>query len=376
MRRSYLSQRSQFAVYIKTLKVGSIIIMLFVIIYLGTLIDWIFRPVVVFVQTLFFPILIAGILFYLLRPLVHLLSKKIPRVLSIMIIYVALLIVGIIFISIIGPEIQKQFTNFMNNIPVIFAELQLLIAEIQRNDWIERIGLTETFEIEGQIEQIGAIIGGILGDLVPRSVGFIGSIFSALLMLLIIPFLLFYLLKEGEKLPKYMVRFFNKEKQDEVRKILTNMDKTLSSYIQGVLIVCSFIGVLYYIGFTSIGLEYALILAMIGMLTNVIPYVGPWIGAVPSFIVGLLHSPMMALLVLIIVVVIQQIESIFVQPQIIGKKMSIHPVTVLILVLVAGRFIGVLGMILVIPTYAVCKVIVTHLYGLWKVKAEERANMP
>ncbi|GAE29456.1 AI-2E family transporter [Halalkalibacter hemicellulosilyticus] len=362
--------------YIKTLKVGSIIIMLFVIIYLGTLIDWIFRPVVVFVQTLFFPILIAGILFYLLRPLVHLLSKKIPRVLSIMIIYVALLIVGIIFISIIGPEIQKQFTNFMNNIPVIFAELQLLIAEIQRNDWIERIGLTETFEIEGQIEQIGAIIGGILGDLVPRSVGFIGSIFSALLMLLIIPFLLFYLLKEGEKLPKYMVRFFNKEKQDEVRKILTNMDKTLSSYIQGVLIVCSFIGVLYYIGFTSIGLEYALILAMIGMLTNVIPYVGPWIGAVPSFIVGLLHSPMMALLVLIIVVVIQQIESIFVQPQIIGKKMSIHPVTVLILVLVAGRFIGVLGMILVIPTYAVCKVIVTHLYGLWKVKAEERANMP
>jgi len=77
--------------------------------------------------------------------------------------------------------------------------------------------------------------------------------------------------------------------------------------------------------------------------------VGPWIGAIPSVIVRLLHSPMQAIIVLVIVVIIQQMESLFVQPQIIGKRMSIHPVTVMVLVLVAGRFIGVIGMVLVIP---------------------------
>ncbi|OIJ20764.1 AI-2E family transporter [Anaerobacillus alkalidiazotrophicus] len=358
--------------YIKILKIGSIVILLFLIIYLGTLIDWIFRPVVVFVQTLFVPILLAGILFYLLRPLVHLLSKKMSRVLSIILIYLGLITLGISFISFIGPEIQKQFFKLINSMPQIISDLQLLMIELQQNELVQRFGLVEVFNLRDQIEQIGVVVGGLIGELVANTFGFIGTIFNTLLLFIIVPFILFYLLKEGERLPNYFLHFFSKEKQQEVGPILTNMDKTLSSYIQGVLIVCSFIGVLYYIGFSIIGLEYALILAIIGMLTNVIPYIGPWIGAVPSVTVGLLHSPMMALFVLIIVIVIQQIESVFVQPQVIGRRMSIHPVTVMILVLVAGRFIGIVGMILVIPIYAIGKVIVTHLYGLWKVKGETK----
>ncbi|MGO5014598.1 AI-2E family transporter [Niallia sp. Sow4_A1] len=100
--------------------------------------------------------------------------------------------------------------------------------------------------------------------------------------------------------------------------------------------------------------------------------VGPWIGAIPSVIVRLLHSPMQAIIVLVIVVIIQQMESLFVQPQIIGKRMSIHPVTVMVLVLVAGRFIGVIGMVLVIPIFAIVKVIVTHTNRLWRIRQEEK----
>lgn len=100
--------------------------------------------------------------------------------------------------------------------------------------------------------------------------------------------------------------------------------------------------------------------------------VGPWIGAIPSVIVRLLHSPIQAIIVLVIVVIIQQMESLFVQPQIIGKRMSIHPVTVMVLVLVAGRFIGVIGMVLVIPIFAIVKVIVTHTNRLWRIRQEEK----
>lgn len=360
--------------YIKILKAGSIIIMLFLIIYLGTLIDWVFKPLIVFVQTLFIPILLAGVLYYLFRPIVALLSRKMPRVLSILLLYLGLIGLLVGFISFIGPEIKRQFTNLISSMPFIISELQLILTELQENELIQRFGLAEVFNWEDQLEQVGVLLGRLVGDLVANTLGFIGTIFSTLLILIIVPFILFYLLKEGERLPNYILNFFNINNQQKVRPILTNMDKTLSNYIQGVLIVCSFIGVLYYLGFLIIGLDFALILAIFGMITNVIPYVGPWIGAIPAVIVALLHSPMMAIFVLIIVVVIQQIESNIVQPQVIGKKLSIHPVTVLILVLVAGRFIGIMGMVLVIPIYAIGKVVVTHLYRLWKVKEAEKSK--
>ncbi|WP_062048779.1 AI-2E family transporter [Bacillus sp. JCM 19034] len=355
--------------YKKVLQIGSIIIMLFLIIYLGTLVDWIFKPLVVFVQTLFIPILFAGILYYLLRPLVRVLSHKLPRALAIVTIYIALIGVLVSLGSLIGPELQRQFSNFISSMPSIVKELQLLIAQTQENESVQRIGLGDLLNWQDQIEQLGAVLGGVIGELATNIMGFIGTVFNTLLLFIIIPFILFYLLKEGEKLPNYLLKFVSKEKQGEIKPILTNLDQTLSRYIQGVLLVCLFIGLLYYIGFVSIGLEFALILAIFGMVTNVIPYVGPWIGAIPSVIVALLHSPMQAVLVLIIVVVIQQIESIFVQPQVIGRTMSIHPVTVMILVLVAGRFIGIVGMVLAIPTYAVVKVIATHFYRLWKVRS-------
>lgn len=361
--------------YYKIMQVGSVILLLFAIIYLGSLVDWIFRPVIVFGQTLFVPILLAGVLFYLLRPLVHILSKKMPRGIAILLVYIGLVGLGVGLFSFIGPELQRQFTNLINSMPVIVKELQVLLLTIQENDLIQRFGLEEAFDWKDRIEQIVVIASGLVGDLVSNTLSVIGTIFNTLLLFIIVPFILFYLLKEGERLPHFVLNFISKDKQQKVRPILTNMDETLSNYIQGVLIVCSFVGILYYVGFSIIGLEYALVLAIFGMVTNVIPYVGPWIGAIPSFIVALLHSPMQAILVLIIVVVIQQIESIFVQPQIIGKRMSIHPVTVMILVLVAGRFIGVVGMILVIPTYAVAKVIATHLYSLWKVRKEEQENL-
>lgn len=137
------------------------------------------------------------------------------------------------------------------------------------------------------------------------------------------------------------------------------------------MIVSSFVGILCYIAFTLIGLDYALILALVAMVTNVIPFLGPWLGTIPAVIVGLLHSPLKALLVILLVVIIQQIESNILQPQVMGKKLSMHPVTVLSLILVAGSFAGIIGMLLAVPLYAVGKVIVTHAYRLWKLNRRE-----
>lgn len=362
--------------YNRFIKTGAAVIVVFLAIYLGTLIDWVFKPVEVLLKTLFVPIIITGVLFYLFRPVINWLNRRMPRTSAILLLYVVVgaLIVGAI--SVIVPELQKQFFSLVDNLPRIFADLQRMLSELQQHELVQRYELGGLFQWEDEVSQIGAVTNSLVRELVSNTAGFVGAVFNLVILAFVVPFMLFYLLKEGEKLPKSILRFVKPEKHNEVRAVMAEMDVTLGHYIKGLLIVCSFVGVLCYVAFISLGLEYALMLAIFAMIMNVIPYVGPWIGTIPAVIVGFLHSPLKAVLVLVLVFVIQQVESYFVQPQVMGKKLAMHPVTVLILVLVAGRFAGIVGMLLAVPSYAVAKVIVTHLYSLWKIrKREEAANV-
>lgn len=191
---------------------------------------------------------------------------------------------------------------------------------------------------------------------------FIGFVANVVIVLVIIPFVLFYMLKEGEKAPNQALRLLPEKQRKEGQRILKDMDTALSSYIQGQIMVSICVGVLIYIGYLIIGIEYSLVLGLIAMFTNVIPFLGPWIGTAPAVVVALFHSPLMALLVIIVVLVVQQFESSFISPQIMGRKLSIHPLTIVLLLLVASKFAGFLGLLLAVPTYAVGKVIVSHTY--------------
>lgn len=359
--------------YNQFMKTGAAVVLVFLAIYLGSLVNWIFTPLEVLLKTLFVPIIITGVLFYIFRPIIHWLSRRMPRSSAILLLYfvVGALMIGAI--SGIVPELQKQFHSLIDNLPAIFASLQSLLLELQQHELVQRFDLEELFQWEEEVNQIGAVVNGLVRELVSNTGGFVGAVFNVVILAFVVPFMLFYLLKEGEKLPKSILRFVKEEKQDEVRAVMLEMDVTLGHYIKGLLIVCSFVGGLCYVAFIALGLEYALMLALFAMVTNVIPYVGPWIGTIPAVIVGFLHSPLKAALVLLLVFIIQQVESYFVQPQVMGKKLSMHPVTVLILVLVAGRFAGIVGMLLAVPSYAVGKVIVTHLYRLWQVRVREES---
>src|SRR5690606_7889245 len=114
--------------------------------------------------------------------------------------------------------------------------------------------------------------------------------------------------------------------------------------------------------------DYPLVLALVAMFTNVIPFIGPWSGTLPGAIVGFLDSPFMALLVIIVVIIVQQIESNVLSRLVTGQKHDIHTLTIILLLLVENRFAGILGLLLAVPAYAVGKVIVLHTYRLWKLR--------
>ncbi|MBU8906639.1 AI-2E family transporter [Desertibacillus haloalkaliphilus] len=352
----------------KAFRFGYGLIIIFAIIYLASLVDWIFYPVVVLVQTLAAPILLAGVLYYLLRPIVDFLSWKIPRGIAILLIYIIAIGLIVMVFLLIGPILQAQFHNFVRDLPILISEARQMIINIQEFDLVQRFQLDQGFSFEEISGTVVSYLNDFVSTIGKNAAAFIGLIANTVIVLIIIPFVLYYMLKEGEKAPKQMLRLLPEKQRQEGRRILKDMDFALSSYIQGQIIVSFCVGVMAFIGYNIIGLEYSLILALIAMFTNVIPFVGPWIGTIPGVIVGLLTSPWMALWVIITILIIQQIESNLIAPQVMGRKLAIHPVTIILLLLVAARFGGFIGLLVAVPAYAVLKVVVSHTYRLLELR--------
>ncbi|MEW9501752.1 AI-2E family transporter [Jeotgalibacillus marinus] len=346
----------------KWFRIGFAIITILLIIYLVNLVGFIFTPITIIVTTLFAPIAIAGVLYYLLRPVLTIFAKYVPRALAILIIYLLGigLIVGLVFI--VGPPLSEQFNSLINNMPGIFDELSSMVTNLQQSDWFKSVQQSQDFSYKDIAERLTDFLQGAVDSIGSNVVSLISLLTNIAIVIVTIPFVLFYMLKDGHKLPDVFLRFTPEEFRPESKKVLQDMDTALSSYIQGQIIVSFCVGVLLYIGYIIIGLEYTIVLAIVAMLTNVIPFIGPFIGTIPAIIVGFIDSPITALLVIAVVIAVQQFESNFISPQVMGKKLAVHPLTIIFLLLVAASFAGVLGLLMAVPTYAVGKAIVVNAY--------------
>ncbi|WP_078380380.1 AI-2E family transporter [Sutcliffiella halmapala] len=360
----------------KWFRIGYGLIVILLVIYLLSLVNFIFTPITIMIKTLFAPIILAGVMYYLLRPLVNLAARYIPRGLAILSIY--LMFIGIItlLLFLIGPTLQHQVNSLVENTPKIINEIREFTVELQENEYVARFQQDERFSLEEISGKIADNLNAYLTAFGSNVINIIGAITGFVILLVIIPFVLFYMLKDGDRLPEQVIKFIPRQHEKEGRHVLKDMDIALSSYIQGQIIVSVCVGVLIYIGFLIIGLEYSLVLALIAMFTNVIPFIGPFIGTVPSVIVAFFDEPIMAVWVLLVVIIVQQVESNLISPQVMGKKLDVHPLTIIFLLLVASKFAGLVGLLLAVPTYAISKVIVLHtirFIKLRKVKETEES---
>ncbi|WP_286229931.1 AI-2E family transporter [Neobacillus mesonae] len=353
---------------------GMIAILLFLLILL--LLNknqYILTPIVVLLKTIFLPFVVAGILFYLCRPLVEwLIKKKAPKWAAILTAYAAICLFFFGVIRLVGPIITDQLERFMDNVPAMFSTVNDFIAYIKENqntfpNFVQEGLVTASEEIQSRLESSGGkIASGILGIF-----GFIGGFINTVFYLVLVPFILFYMLKDSHRFAPSVAMFFPRSKKEHVLRILKEMDKTISTYIQGQMLVSVIVGVLLFIGYLLIGLNYSLVLAMFGMFTNVIPFLGPYIAVIPAFLVALFQQPILALYVAIIMLVAQQIEGNIISPNIMGKSLNIHPVTIIVLILTAGNLVGIIGVIFVIPAYAIVKVLVVNIVKIYRADPEQ-----
>lgn len=339
-------------------QVGVAILLTLLIIRMVIEVKEIFNPLFIIIGTIFIPALLGGVLFYLTRPLVKFLEKrKVPRWGSITI--VLLLLIGAIggFTSIIAPPLTNQVNELVENSPAIVKEVEKMTEYVlaQRNKLPDSMQESIQNAI-GRVNEFAVSGGAIL-------INFIQGLFQGIFMLVLVPFFLIYMLKDHERFAPFVAKFFKGEKKTWIRKTLSDIDETLKTYIQGQLLVSFLVGVMLFIGYISIGLKYSLLLALFGMLTNVIPFLGPYIAVIPAMIIAFIQDPIMALWVAIIMLVAQQIESNLITPNVMGKSLDIHPLTVITIILSAGSLAGLWGIILAIPTYAVIKTILQNIYA-------------
>ncbi|WP_414672221.1 AI-2E family transporter [Lentibacillus sp.] len=338
-----------------------VLILVFLLILLVSATDFIFDPFFKYVGAVAFPVIGAGLLFYITRPLMHLLEKlKLHRVVAIIGVFLILIAALFIVSRYILPILENQFSNLINNIPGWISTAENLIDYWQANQNVIPDEVNET------INNITSNLQTYIETAMSFIFGFIGEFISILFALILIPFFLFFMLKDGEKFVPFITQFFEKKKADNIRSLLYKIDDTLTSYIQGQMIVALCIGVLLYIGYSIIGLNYAMTLAIFGMVICVIPFIGPYLAVTPAIIVGFFQDPLMPVWVAIVMIVAQQIEGNLVSPNVMGKALHLHPLTVITIVLAAGSIAGFLGMLFAIPIYAVVKTIISHFYHTYQ----------
>ncbi|MDD8017896.1 MAG: AI-2E family transporter [Bacteroidota bacterium] len=194
--------------------------------------------------------------------------------------------------------------------------------------------------------------------------GFIGTATS----FLIVPFITFFLLNDYYNMQKAFIRNMPNKYFEMTLNIMYKIEDQLSKYIRGTVIESAIVAVLYAIAYFYLGINYATVLGLVGGITNIIPFAGPFIGAIPVVLISLIQFGNLSMLlpIVIVTIVVQQIDQMFVQPTVFSKIMNIHPLTMFLVILIGNEVLGVMGMILAVPFYTV--IVVTAKETNWGLK--------
>jgi predicted PurR-regulated permease PerM len=340
------------------------------LIFVCTQISFLFQPIGIFISTVFLPLLISGFLYYLLNPVVKLVQKirikqfKLSRTAAVAVVMVAVVALLAIVIIAVVPQLITQVSKLISNIPSFTKDVQDEVNILIHNKWLAKTGMK--LDISDMEKSFGKYAQSFLAGTANGIGTVIGTITSFTINAITVPVMLFYMLNDGHKFMPMVMRLFPVDKQDNVEDLMGQMSKTISQYIDGQVLECLFVGVFTSIGYLIIGQPYALLLGVVAGITNIIPYVGPYIGLFPSLLVAFTVGSWQLVWVIIVVIVVQQIDGNFIYPNIIGKSLKIHPLTIIIILLAAGNIAGIGGMILAIPLYAVIRTVVAYMWNIWQ----------
>lgn len=321
------------------------------------------KPLIVsiynFLKAVLGPFLIAMIISYVLNPIVTLLhERKVPRTIAVLLIYAVFCAALTVLLVNMIPMFIEQVQELNRHLPEFTVRAQSIVTDLNNTSF-----LPESFR-----DGIDKALVGMekrVTEALMHFVNNIGSMLNAVFVAFIIPFLAFYILKDFDVFERTVITYVPKSHRKNTVRLMKDIDHALGSYIRGQFLVCLIVGTLAYCGYLLIGMPYALLLASIVAITNVIPYMGPFFGAAPALLMASTVSLKMMVLVAIVNTACQILEGNVISPQVVGRTLHMHPLLIIFALLVGGEIAGIVGMILAVPIFAACKVIVQHMFAYY-----------
>lgn len=299
---------------------------------------------------LFASFVIASALF----PTVDWLSKRLPRGLVVILVFIVGLIVLLTILIPFITVIISQTQEFLKKFPTYWQALAGFL------DDIEILAINS-----GVIPDYSQIIGNVtkLGqEILSKSIGFTINLFSGLAAALTLAVIVLFMLLDKKELKEGYINLFPPKLRKRADQITETISKKVGGYVRGQLLLMFTVGLLTAVGLRIVGVEFALLLGIVAGIFEIIPIVGPVIASVPGILVGLAQDPILGLWAALVYIIVQRIENHFLTPLILGKFLEMHPLIIIIAILIAAKTLGVFGVILSPPIAAVVYVIVQELY--------------
>jgi len=319
------------------------------------------------VRNILLELLLGSLLAYMLEPAVCFLTRKnkIKRGLAIFIVICILILIIAAVLIFVVPILARNITEIVANIPAVMEKLTNKIKNLTSNPEINEklTSVINTFynKLQNNIATIGENVSGYIFTVA-------GSIIEVIVGILTTFVLTVYLMKDKKKIFDTFLGWFPFSWHDTVKGICDELGRILSKFLQGQLLIALIIGILETIGLMLLRVPYAVLLGIIGGISNFIPYFGPVIGAVPAVISAMFVSPIKAIWALMVFVLAQQFDNNILSPKIIQGNLGIHPITTIIVIFIGGEFFSIAGILLAVPVYAVLKCIAIRIFTACRIQ--------
>lgn len=321
----------------------------------------VFSPILWFSAAVLLPILFATLLYYILRPVVGFLNRWLPTYLSILLIYLIIGFLGAIAAYYVGPFLSLEFAKIsQEKVEALKASFSNFSERLKQH-----ISPTYLTLIEDMVTTFSIKFNEVVYK---QSLNLVTALANITVALILTPFVLFYFLKDDVLFSRSVLRYVPSQFQEEIQKTLTDVDKTLEEFIQSQMIVAFVVGFFVFVGYLFIGLPNALALSFFAVIFYVIPFLGTFLSLIPALFIAIPLGMSMILKTIAVVLLAHLLETNLLTPKIMSKRLNIHPLTIILLLLAAGSLYGIIGLLLVTPTYAIIKVVVWNLYKISKLR--------
>jgi predicted PurR-regulated permease PerM len=311
----------------------------------------------VYVNPVIPPLLIAVAVVYLLNPLVSALERRgVPRVAGAGVVYLLFLCIVALIVSLLVPVVARQVSQVVEHFPEYLADAQGFVRRVAA-----RFGQEPNFRLDA--DQVRAwLTAEDNRQTVTRYLTGLRSVTTSLLSGLIIfvigPVMAFYLLVDLPRLERGAMALIPPGRREEIRGLMDRISQAVGGFFRGQLLVALFVGVASSIGLWAIGLPFWLLVGMVAGVFNLVPLVGPFIGGGLAVVIALISGqPLKAVWAALVLLVVQQIDNHLISPNVMGRTVQLHPVVVMLALLAGASFAGLFGMLVVVPLVAVAKIV-------------------